>query len=150
MTEDFGRIKFILLGMRLCATLIWIDPERENENESVEARQQRLIEIREYEQRMRRRQRVLNRRRLNRLNRRRAKCSVKNVVRQISSWSTNLNRHQQGSIAVELCESKADNLPGCTFNNTELDESQFGPASTSQPEITSISEFNSVRALDLD
>ena len=70
MTEDFGRKKIIFLGIRLCATLIWIDPERENENESVEARQQRLIEIREYEQRMRRRQRVLNRRRLNRLNRR--------------------------------------------------------------------------------
>ena len=145
MAEDFGRIKFIFLGIRLCATLIWIEPERENENQSLEARQQRLIEIRQYEQRMRRRQRVLNRRRLNR---RRAKRSVKNAVRQISSWSTNLNRHQQASIGVELCESKADNLPGCTLNNTELDESQFGPASTTQPEITS--EFNSVRALNLN
>ena len=115
--------------IRLCTTLIWIDPERETKDESREARQQRQLEVRQYEQRLRK-----------------AKLSVKKVVRQLSSWSTDLNRQEQASSAAELCENKNLNRLSCTSKDTGFDEWQFGPAA----ESPSTSKSNSMTNLNPD
>ena len=117
--------------IRLCTTLIWIDPERETKDESREARQQRLLEVRQYEQRLRK-----------------AKQSVKKAVRQISSWSIDLNRQEQASSSAELCESKTIYRLSCTSKDTGFDELQFGPAEESPSESTSISQSNSTNELN--
>lgn len=122
---------YLSILIRLCTTLIWIDPERETKDESREARQQKLLEVRQYEQRLRK-----------------AKLSVKQAVRQISSWSTDLNRQQQASSAAELCESKNINRLSCMSKDTGFDELQFGPADESPPESPSIS--NALKELNPD
>ena len=119
--------------IRLCTTLIWIDPERETKDESREARQQRQLEVRQYEQRLRK-----------------AKLSVKKVVRQLSSWSTDLNRQEQASSAAELCENKNLNRLSCTSKDTGFDEWQFGPAGESPRESPSTSKSNSMAELNPD
>ena len=119
--------------IRLCTTLIWIDPERETKDESREARQQRQLEVRQYEQRLRK-----------------AKLSVKKAVRQISSWSIDLNRQEQASSAAELCESKIFNRLSCTSKDTGFDELHFDPAVESPPDSPSTSQSNSMEELNPD
>ena len=92
-----------------------------------------MLEVRHYEQRLRK-----------------AKLSVKQAVRQISTWSTDLNRQQQASSAAELCEDKTMNRLSCTSKDTGFDELQFGPALESPPESPSISQANSMKDLDPD
>lgn len=92
-----------------------------------------MLEIRQYEQRLRK-----------------AKLSVKQAVRQISTWSTELNRQQQASSAAELCQDKIINRLSCTSKDTGFEELQFGPAVESPPESPSISHANSMKELDPD
>ena len=105
--------------IRLCTTLIWIDPERETKTETREANRQRMILTRQHEQRQRARPTL---------------TSVKKYARQFSAgWSVELNRQKQGSSTSDLIDDTKQYRLSYTSNESAMTtdtgfEESFGPA----------------------